>query len=94
MTRAVGQQAPRRRISVDKARLRDRFLEQFRDYDAPCKEDPDRWVSVSLAQRNRAKELCREECDLVADCRALAGATPRETYGVFGGRDWGPKEKQ
>jgi hypothetical protein len=85
---------PTNKISADKIRLRDRFLEQFRDYDAPCKEAPDVWMSAVLAQRNRAKELCREKCDLVDACHAWAAAKPRETYGVFGGRDWGPKEKE
>ena len=86
-------QPPVRRISDEKARLQYRFLEQFRDTDTPCKKDPDMWVSASLAERNRAKELCREKCDLIDACRAWAAATPRETYGVFGGRDWGPKEE-
>jgi hypothetical protein len=85
---------PTNPISNDKARLRDRFLEQFRDTATPCKKAPDLWVSVMLADRNRAKKLCREKCDLIDDCRAWASEPPREKYGVFGGRDWTTKEKK
>jgi hypothetical protein len=85
--------APTTRTS-DKARLRDRFLEQFRDYDAPCKDAPDVWMSAVLAERNRAKKLCREKCDLIDACRAWAAEPPREKYGVLGGRDWTTKEKE
>jgi hypothetical protein len=94
VTRAVGQQPPRRRISDDKRRLQDRFLEQFRDTPTPCKDAPDVWMSAVLAERNRAKELCREKCDLIAACRAWASEPPREKYGVLGGRDWTTKEKE
>jgi hypothetical protein len=92
--RKTNRAMPTNKISADKARLRDRFLEQFRDYDAPCKEAPDVWMSAVLAQRNRAKELCREKCDLIDACRAWASEPPREKYGVFGGRDWTAKEKE
>jgi hypothetical protein len=85
--------APASRTS-DKARLRDRFLEAFRDTDTPCKEAPDMWMSASLADRNRAKALCREQCPLVALCDAWASEPPRETYGVWGARDHSPKEKK
>jgi hypothetical protein len=85
---------PTNRISDDKARLRDRFLEAFRDTDTPCKEAPDVWMSASLAERNRAKKLCRDDCPLIAPCHAWAAASPREIYGVWGGRDHTTKEKQ
>jgi hypothetical protein len=83
-----------RQISDEKARLQDRFLEQFRDTATPCKEAPDVWMSASLAERNYAKEQCREHCDLVAACHAWASAPPRERYGVWGGRDHTKKEKK
>jgi len=83
-----------RRISDDKRRLQDRFLEQFRDTATPCKEAPDVWMSASLAERNHAKELCREKCDLVDACHAWASEPPREKWGVWGGRDWTTKEKK
>jgi hypothetical protein len=85
---------PTNKISAEKARLRDRFLEQFRDTATPCKKEPDMWVSAMLAQRNRAKKLCRTRCTLLAPCHAWANEPPRERYGVLGGRDWTAKEKQ
>jgi hypothetical protein len=93
MTRPVEYQPPRRRISADKARLRDRFLEQFRDTATPCKKEPDLWVSAMLADRNRAKKQCRR-CPLLAPCHAWAAEPPRETYGVWGARDHTTKDKK
>jgi len=84
--------APTSRTS-DKARLRDRFLEAFRDTDTPCKKEPDIYVSAMVAERNHAKKLCRTDCDLIDACRAWASEPPREKYGVLGGRDWTTKEK-
>ena len=91
--RKTNRAMPTNKISSDKARLRDRFLEQFRDTPTPCKKESDMWVSAVLAQRNSAKKLCRTRCSLLAPCYAWANEPPREKYGVLGGRDWTTKEK-
>lgn len=81
------------RISDDKARARDTFLPRYFATDTPCKAEPDRWHSESLAVRNQAERDCRP-CPLLDLCNAWASADPPEQYGVWGGRDRAKKVKK
>lgn len=90
MTTHVGSLAYR--ISDDKARARDQFLPRYYTTDTPCKTDPDRWHSESLAIRNEAARACvgnhtTRPCPLLDLCDAWASAKPAEKWGVWGGKD-------
>lgn len=81
------------RISDNKARARDVFLARYWYTDTPCKTDPDRWHSESLAVRNQAERDC-QPCPLLDACDAWASADPAERWGVWGGRDRNKKENK